>query len=488
MLKKIFLFLLTISVASHSLAGNPRAFLSYSAFHSSNDGPYLETYLLIMGNSVQFSRDADEKFRSKVLVHILFSQNGKVAYEDRYRMVSPEIADTSNAFRPSFIDQQRIALANGDYEFALEISDLNDSTAMYSSTQNIHIQFPANELAVSDIEFLESFSPASKINTFCKSGYELVPYISDFFPKEQSALRFYTEIYPVSKQLNSGDRYLLHYYIKNFSSKKILADYSVFKKEVAEPVDVLLTELDISKLPSGNYEIIIDIISSTNQILSSQKRFFQRSNADATLAETDFRTIDVRNSFVSKIHSKDSLREYVRSLRPKANEPEKSFIDKQASDADSSVLQQFIYDFCLKRDRANPQRMWNAYQEKVRWVQMQYGTLNRKGYNTDRGRVYLQYGAPNGVSEAPYEPSAYPYEVWQYYTVGPQTNRKFVFYNPDLANNEYELIHSDVFGEISDTRWQMKIFSRNNNTQNFDIKKMPDTFGGKANENYALPK
>jgi GWxTD domain-containing protein len=488
MSKKLSTILLGVLISCQAAFSAPRAYLMYASYNAIQKGPYLETYLLVMGNSVKFKQDEDLKFRGRVGVSVAFIRNGETVYQDQYTIISPEISDTLQKERPAFIDQQRIPLPNGDYQFELKISDINDPGSVFSAKQEVNINYPANETSISGIELLESFSKSTTESMISKSGYDLVPYVSNFYPKEMSTLRFYSEIYPLSPLLREGESYLIQYYIKNFSTKKILTEFNVFRKELASPVNVLLAEMDINSLPSGNYELMIDVKSKENQILSSQKLFFQRSNSTGTIAETDFRSVDVRNSFVSKIHNADSLREFIRSLRPKAIEYERNFIDFQLANADINVLQQFHYDFWLKRDRANPGRAWNAYNENVIIVQKKYGSLNHKGYDTDRGRVYLQYGAPNSITEGPYEPSAYPYEIWQFYTVGAQTNRRFVFYNPAIANNEYELIHSDVFGEVTDARWQMRILRRNNNTRNFDVNKVPDSFGGRSEDNYKAPR
>ena len=62
--------------------------------------------------------------------------------------------------------------------------------------------------------------------------------------------------------------------------------------------------------------------------------------------------------------------------------------------------------------------------------------------------------------ESPNEPGAYPYEIWHYYEVANQHNKRFVFMSKDSAANDYQLIHSDVVGEINNPRWQLEIYSR----------------------------
>ena len=108
------------------------------------------------------------------------------------------------------------------------------------------------------------------------------------------------------------------------------------------------------------------------------------------------------------------------------------------------------------------------------------------GFETDRGRVYLQYGAPNSIITRETSPTEYPYEIWVYDKIKIYSNRRFVFYNPDLVNNAYRLLHSDMVGELQNYRWQQALSKRN--SPNRDIDDPNDGnyrhFGGNSRELY----
>ena len=71
----------------------------------------------------------------------------------------------------------------------------------------------------------------------------------------------------------------------------------------------------------------------------------------------------------------------------------------------------------------------------------------------------------------------YPYEIWHYYKLNTQSNKKFVFVNADFATNEYRLEYSNVYGEVSNAEWRDKI----------EQSKSP-TFGDDFNNNYINPR
>ena len=114
--------------------------------------------------------------------------------------------------------------------------------------------------------------------------------------------------------------------------------------------------------------------------------------------------------------------------------------------------------------------------------------LNKKGYDTDRGRVYLQYGPPDTREQEYHESTTYPYEMWHYYKITNQSNRKFIFYNTDLVTNDFTLLHSDAQGEPYDSQWEMKLRHRDVQSHDLDHTMNLDGFGNKSDQNFANPR
>ena len=127
---------------------------------------------------------------------------------------------------------------------------------------------------------------------------------------------------------------------------------------------------------------------------------------------------------------------------------------------DVNTMQQFLFNFWTARSPMNPRQGFEEYLTAVKRVNMSFKTSSYPGYRTDRGYVFLKYGQPDKIMQEPNEPGAYPYEIWHYYEVANQHNKRFVFMAKDSAANDYHLIHSNMVGEIQNPRWQMEIYSR----------------------------
>ncbi|MFH2143989.1 MAG: GWxTD domain-containing protein [Bacteroidota bacterium] len=459
---------------------------SYAVFYNSESGPYLETYMSIIGKTAVFVPNENNKLQSTIEISMIFKQNGEVITYNKYNLKSPEIEINDSVF-PNYVDLQRIKLNNGIYNFELSVKDINSDKEKYVYYDIIQINIPDSQISMSGIQFVESYSIADGTNMLTKNGYDLVPYISSFFPENLKTLNFYCEIYNSDIEIESDKNFLIKYYIENANNKFVLHDFSGFKRQNPEKINIIFSEFNIDQLTSGNYNLVIEVRDKENKLLSKQYRFFQRSAPSKTLKASNIEPVSFDNSFAKNYTNTDTLIEYINCLAPIADINEKQFIKNQVNSKSLEFMQQFFHDFWIKRNPVNPELEWDLYYEQVKMVNNLYSTRIYKGYETDRGRIYLSYGAPNNVIESKHEPSAYPYEIWHYYKAssqyGEQINVKFVFYNPELIG-DYSLLHSTAKGEIYDSQWERRLSKRNNTLYNFDLQDSDEQIGSQAKENF----
>lgn len=488
-MRKIIALLSILSLLSavNASAGKLKAYLNYATFCSPTDGPYVETYIAVVGKSAVYSKNANGKFQGAIEITYIFKQDSVIKKIDKYMLLSPETDDTSNV-KFTFIDQQRITLPNGIYDFYITIVDKNKAQDVFNTTAKMSIDYSPEMLVISGIETVESAIKTETNNKLTKSGYDLMPFVSNFYPQELKKLTFYCEIYNTDKVIGNDQQYLLNYFVEVFETKKRLTDFSKFKRQTTSSVNVLLSEIPIEKLPSGNYNLIVEVRNKKNELITARSLFFQRSNPTVQMEIKDINAKNVENSFVSKMTNKDSLRDYIYSLHPISTQQERAFVTKNIKTAELKLMQQYFLNFWQERNNLNPQNAWLNYYDEVKKVNSAYGTPISKGYASERGRVYLQYGPPNSIAESKNEPSSYPYEIWHYYKLNNQSNRKFIFCNQDLVTNDYFLLHSDAIGEVNDPKWQLKLNKRNTPNNNIDREKSDDIFGGKSTDLYNNPR
>jgi GWxTD domain-containing protein len=251
----------------------------------------------------------------------------------------------------------------------------------------------------------------------------------------------------------------------------------------------MLNEFDIYDLKSGNYFLTIEARDRENNLMAKNRIFFQRSNPRIRISKEDLAAMNINNTFAERIADLDTLSYYIACLDPIADDQELTFIMANKNSNDIESLQKFLYKFWHDRYPADPEREWLNYLNEVTKVDLAYSTSISRGYETDRGRVYLKYGPPNAISENYNEPATYPYEIWHYYELeNGQRDRRFVFYTKDIVTNDFAQLHSDVPGELSNYRWQYILHERVDPGFDIDRSVVPESWGGNSRRYFDLPR
>ena len=205
-----------------------------------------------------------------------------------------------------------------------------------------------------------------------------------------------------------------------------------------------------------------------------QSYIFERSNEFTDSIHMDDLVLDP--AFQASI-TEDSVSFYLESLLPISKPAEIKNIILSLKEKNSAQMRKHIQAYWKKVSPAQSYDAWLKYKGQVQLIEKLYSSNFQNGYETDRGRVYLKYGAPSTINARETSPSEYPYEIWVYDKIGVFSNKRFVFYNPDLVNNAYRLLHSDMLGELKNPAWQQILVKRNTNNGTVDD---PNQYNQKA--------
>lgn len=494
-MKKILTLILLCVLSTHIFAQkkNINSFISYGTFNIAGDNtPYLETYITFDCNSLLYVKKANGQYEASINLTVLFKQGESIKNYDKYTITSPQVSDTTN-LEGFFMDIQRYSLPNGEYKMEVTVEDANNKKENpLKVKETIIIDFPES-ICFSSIIALESYKPSSSETANSKNGYELVPMIMPYYPESVNKLTFYTEIYNTKKQLGENEKYLLNTYIKTFESNTIVNNLFFTKRMNVKDTEMIINTMDISHLPSGNYYLVVEARDRNNEIIGYNQFFFQRSNLNYEIDDSTLAAIDPEKVFSGNINNIDTIREYIRTLEAISSQIENEYAHSLIKSDDIKAMQQYFYSFWASRNSLSPQLEWEKYYTQVKRVNASFTAQRMKGYRTDRGIVFLKYGAPDRIVQNYNEPGAYPYEIWHYYTLANQRNKKFVFMTRDIATNDFQLIHSDAIGEINNTQWTTEIYSRTYSPYqiyyNSDGSVNPEVnYGDEAKDYYEVPR
>lgn len=429
------------------------ASLSFARF-SSPAYNYVELYLHISGQTVQSTAVNDSMVQGAVKVLVIFEQDGEVKQFDKFQLSSPfgkRVVD--------FIDVKRYTLDNGEYLLRVEVEDANNPEMVRKYQSPIHINFEKDKLLQSDIQLLASVSPTDENGPMVKNGIKMEPLPFNFYGRGANVLAFYHEIYNSDSQIN--DSYLVSYIIEKIENGEARRMLIRHKRQEPQGVNPILERVDISKIPSGNYQLTVEVRNREKALLSSQTTLFQRSNPieDAIVIEQALAQVKLEEEFVNEL-SNEELVYSIKAITAIAPPADITMINDLLKNKNVRGQKMYLYGFWLKENKHQPKAAYESYMEVARAVDDMFQSGFRNGFETDRGYIYLKYGQPSDITRNEQEPSAPPYEIWSYNTVEEtrQNNVRFIFYNPSLAADDFILLHSDVRGERSNPNWQTELY------------------------------
>ncbi|MFM2225707.1 MAG: hypothetical protein RJA07_1909 [Bacteroidota bacterium] len=436
--------------------------VTHAVFHrpSSNES-YVESYFSINPQTLSYKKQSDSSYQASLIITMLFkNEKNEIIHFDKFELKSPKYKTISAiaADEQAFLSERRNALAKGNYTIDIEV--VNDKLTT-SASEKLKIELNETKYSFSNIELLDTFYENKTISAFSRGNVDLIPSVINYFPSFKNQMHFYTELYS-PKGAEIKGKILLQYAIVKKENGKVMDEFSnSFAVEMAN-LTPILNSVDISKLQSGNYEFQIQALSRGNEILAKASINFQRSKLNRNLNWQLNDTLamvsktDVQNTFVNQF-TMDEIQKRLTTLYPVANAAETGYIDNLLKDKKENNMKMFYYNFWVNRNPENPIAAYTEYETQLMLVNNAFGLSFKYGFETSRGRVYLQYGAPNSINKSTQSSDMLPYEIWEYYAIGNQKNVKFVFYAKDRSTNDYELAYSNKRGEVGDPDWLSKI-------------------------------
>jgi GWxTD domain-containing protein len=434
---KKMIILTGLMITALAVYGLEASFLS-AVFHAEGSG-YVETALQVRGASVSFVDDGSGRQQAVVEVVIYFERAGRIERFDKFLLHSPLMEVPGD-----FIDLRRYGLPEGMYTCVLELRDMNRADNSIRLSSSLDVRYAVQ----SDIQLLAQAFADTTGGPYVKQGIFMAPMCQPVYGRGFSALTFYHEVYQTDELL--GDDFLVSYRIATATGTVLIAH----KRRSPAAVVPLLLILDISELPTGEYQLVVDIRNRMQELISSRGIDFRRENPLLTLRGPKLDTMDLSDEFVAALSGAELLYS-LRALTPRLAGKEQEYLNLLLNSDSTEVQRRYLFRYWLERNSGTPEQAYQQYMKVVRSVDATFISGFRRGFETDRGHIYLKYGAPDDIETREQEPSAPPYEIWSYYhfPATRQNNVKFIFYNPSLAPGDYVLLHSDAIGERQNPQW-----------------------------------
>lgn len=481
---KIVLLFFISGFAFPALAGNPVAYLNFATFTTPSGQSFFETYLSMVGSSFKFIKDKNNKYIADAHFIISFRRGDSVVASSNFNAISPEVADTLT--KPDFINVRRFWLPKGNYMLTYTLDDPNDAShKTVKGKQAVYVGYSSDTVCISDAEFLLSYSPSNSPGPYNKCGYNMIPYVFADYPKNMNRLCFYTEIYNTEKII-PHQKFTIKYSIEDDGnySLDLASNFVSSTQRDADTVVPFMAQIPIGNLATGNYYLVISVIDINNHILAKRKYSFRKENPGV-------KSTHIPAGFAVYMANRDTLEESIRCLAPISKYDEKAYVISDSLNWVSMIeLKRWFYYFWQSRDSLHPLEAWQKYLAEVIKVDNSFNMPGQKGYRTDRGRIYLQYGPPNIRDVEKMNPVTYPHEIWEYYKLPDgEIDVKFVFYSKAVETNNYVLLNSTANSEIHNAEWQSELYSTVGSglPANLDDENVQDQMGEDVNDEFNNP-
>lgn len=450
-----------------------------ATFNTLEAKPYTELYLHIVSSTLKFADKDGGKMQSKLKVKISFATEfGSVMLADSFFLASPVFEKG----RPGFdlVDVRRYPTPPGKYKVTVALEDQTDLKNTFLQVTPFEVFFPAGLMALSSIQLLDGFrkTQPNENDRFCKSGMYLQPRGIHFYGRRDSVMSFYTELYEATKQPDS--MFMERFFVESTDDPtRDLKKFGGAKKLKAQPVGVMVHQLSIKDLPSGNYRLVMEICDRQGKVMARRGITFQRSNPSA-MAKL-LKSLENKNgewAFIDTLPA-ERARFVVKSLGPSLPPDMQPAQVEVLREKDPESARQFIKNYLVNLKSDNPKADFYEFLKTADYVETQFTVHSgKRGYSTDRGYVYLRYGIPSNLIDRQDDFSKLPYQIWEYNSLFTgQSQVVFVFYNPTMVPGDYRLLHSDARGEISNPNWKLEIARKSNGN-------MPNSSHGTGNTNY----
>lgn len=163
-----------------------KVFFSDKQFYSAEVEYYIEIQLQFARHILNYN-EKDSLSTSILKIIQTFNQYGEIITYDKLELKSPPIF---NGVAENFFTIQRFTLEPGNYDYQLEIKELNSNYPPLIINRSIVLQTHRNEPFLSEITLTKDIHTTipNRPTIFSKSGFDIIPMSSNYYPSQMNVL------------------------------------------------------------------------------------------------------------------------------------------------------------------------------------------------------------------------------------------------------------------------------------------------------------
>jgi GWxTD domain-containing protein len=414
--------------------------VDFARFRGDSGNAFVELYYAVPQQSLTYVPDSAGSHAGAEITLAITRPDGSLLGD---RWLVPHRRQTGDQGEPGMdlVGLYPLMLPPGDYRVAIVARDAADRTRKDSVALTIPVKpLDTTRIVLSDIELAMTIRPGKAGAQFYKNTLEVLPNVEGV-TGEHAGPWYYAEAYGLLSRPDRSDL-TLRLSVLDALGKEVVSREKLRKRSAES--SVFVDNVNVQELRSGTYTLVLALLDSGRRVLSSAgKKFFvfnPRLGVDSSLRIGD---AQLAMSVFSRMDEAELDREFS-WLRYHSTDPEKKQY-KSLTGADTK--RKFLFEFWERRTPGSR----SGFLERVDYANRTFKSMGREGYLTDRGRVYITYGAPDDIDRHPSKAEMRPLEIWTYNAI--QSGVIFVFVQRQLGG-DLELVHSTHRNELHDENWE----------------------------------
>ncbi|MEW5795705.1 MAG: GWxTD domain-containing protein [Candidatus Zixiibacteriota bacterium] len=375
----------------------------------------LEIYYQIHHRGLTFSLSGENyTARYELTVTVTGKDGRQIQSFTRDRQIvlgADEEARTRIDFRTSQIN---IDLAPGKYQVSFEMKDQTSGRQSHREMDVDLNSLIGKPPQISEIEFAQAFQQGNgQESVFSKGDILVVPSVHRTFGAVAGdRIAYYFEVYPGDED---SEKVVLETKVRHYRRGMVYRD--TLHLSIGREPERQLREISLDRMLPGEYELVISLLGRRNKKLAARDQMFRIAWTQDGMIRNDWKAV-------------------VRQLELFAEDVDVG--DMEKLETVEERIKAFD-QFWLERDPTDgtpENEAKTAFYYRVRIANERFGVMQREGWRTDRGRIYIQYGEPDYLVNEPFSPDRRPYQVWYYTSISP--NRRFLFIDEN-EDGDYRL-------------------------------------------------
>lgn len=317
----------------------------------------------------------------------------------------------------------------GRYTLDLTIEDRATKKSATSQI-SLDISTKTDALTISNIQIGRHIDRTQPENRLLKNGFWIAPNVTRTLSPLQKTLPLYYEIYGL--ETGTKNTFDVAYGLQDDQNRPVKMYTSARYTKPSETC-TMVDSLQLPELTPGVYRVTITVRDTDTHHLVNQEIDFWVSPATTGLSEDPI-----------------ALRRYYEQIRYIASKQELTTYDTLSA----SDKVRFILKFWKDKDPTpdTPENEFAAeHFRRIKYADETFASRpKQKGSDTDKGRVYIQYGPPTDIERNYFNAIGKDFEIWTYEHIN---YYQFIFLDR-LGDSVLELVHATMPGERHNPHWE----------------------------------